>query len=143
MDQVKHKRGRQLMGIHHLEFWVRDWKRSGPFYDGLFRRVGWEKMSPNAYFYGETEIYFIERPQMKRQDSLGPRHICLHAGNRETVEEVARWLQQQEVEIIRGPVEMPQYSPGYYTVDFRDPDGYIWEVAHTPNMRWEKQEEFS
>jgi hypothetical protein len=31
-------------------------------------------------------------------------------------------------------VEMPDYSEGYYTVDFRDPDGYVIEVAHTPHM---------
>jgi len=25
------------------------------------------------------------------------------------------------------------YSSGYYTVDFHDPDGFILEVAHSPN----------
>jgi hypothetical protein len=42
--------------------------------------------------------------------------------------------------MIRGPVEIPEYSPAYYTVDFKDPDGYIWEVAHTPNLIWKEQE---
>jgi predicted lactoylglutathione lyase len=29
---------------------------------------------------------------------------------------------------------MPDYSEGYYTVDFRDPDGYVIEVVHTRRM---------
>jgi hypothetical protein len=30
---------------------------------------------------------------------------------------------------------MDSYSRDYYTVDFRDPDGYVLEVAHTPHMK--------
>ncbi|MBA4492735.1 VOC family protein [Paenactinomyces guangxiensis] len=128
------------MGIHHIEFWVRNWTLSRPFYDGLFRLVGWKKTSPVAYFNNETEIYFVEKPGLEKQSTVGPRHICLTAGNRETVESVSLWLKRQKAEIIRGPVEIPQYSPGYYTVDFRDPDGYIWEVAYAPNMKLTEME---
>jgi len=38
--------------------------------------------------------------------------------------------------VLRGPVEMPDYSKSYYTVDFRDSDGYVLEVAHTPHMNF-------
>lgn len=125
------------MGIHHLEFWVRDWSFSQPFYEELFRLVGWKKLSNTAFVKGRTEIYFVERPHIQKQDSLGPRHICLDASSKEVVNQVAKWLQDQQADIIRGPIEM-DYSPGYFTVDFRDPDGYIWEVAFTPNFVWEK-----
>lgn len=128
------------MGIHHLEFWVSNWTTSRPFYDGLFRLAGWKKLSERSYFCKETEIYFVEKKEIVKQDSLGPRHICLSVSSREMVDAVYRWLKERGAEIIRGPVEMPEYSPGYYTVDFRDPDGYIWEAAYTPNMKWEEQE---
>ncbi|TCS92355.1 VOC family protein [Hazenella coriacea] len=125
------------MGIHHLEFWVRDWRLSQPFYEELFRLVGWKQLSNHAFVKGQTEIYFVERPQIQKQDTLGPRHICLSASSEEVVHQVAKWLQEQQADVIRGPVEMEHYSPGYLTVDFRDPDGYIWEVAFTPNFVWE------
>ncbi|SEM67392.1 VOC family protein [Lihuaxuella thermophila] len=128
------------MGIHHLEFWVSDLTRSRPFYDGLFRRTGWKQLGERSYFCNETEIYFMEKSGLVKQNHPGPRHICLSVSSREKVDAVHRWLNEQKAEIIRGPVEMPGYSPGYYTVDFRDPDGYIWEVAYTPNMKWEEQE---
>jgi hypothetical protein len=38
------------------------------------------------------------------------------------------------VHIIRGPLLVPEYSPDYYTMDFYDPDGYMLEVAHTPEQ---------
>jgi catechol 2,3-dioxygenase-like lactoylglutathione lyase family enzyme len=128
------------MGIHHLEFWVTNWERARPFYDGLFRLTGWKKCAENAYFSGQTEIYFVERKEAGTGNVIGPRHICLRAENREMVEAVHAWLASQEAEIIRGPVEMPGYSPGYYTVDFRDKEGYIWEVAYTPHLVWTEQE---
>jgi catechol 2,3-dioxygenase-like lactoylglutathione lyase family enzyme len=122
-------------GIHHIEWWVSDWKRSGSFYDGLFQRIGWRKLGERAYSSGSTEIYFVERPGLVRTDMPGPRHLCFQATSREMVEEVYRWVTEQGIEILRGPTEFPQYSEGYYTVDFRDPDGFILEVAHTPNMK--------
>lgn len=64
-----------LPGINHIEWWVSDWQRSQPFYDGLFERVGWKKLNNQAYSSGRTEIYFREMPNMVRRDSVGPRHL--------------------------------------------------------------------
>lgn len=50
------------------------------------------------------------------------------------VDEVACFLQGVQAKIIRGPIEMNHYSDGYYTVDFYDPNGFIVEVAYTPNV---------
>lgn len=121
-------------GINHMEWWVKDWDRSGPFYRGLFQRVGWRTLDDRAFSNGSMEIYFKEVPDLNRPDTLGPRHICFQAVSRKMVDEVHSWLVAGRADIIRGPVEMPDYSFGYYTVDFRDPDGFILEVAHTPHM---------
>jgi catechol 2,3-dioxygenase-like lactoylglutathione lyase family enzyme len=120
-------------GINHIECWVRDMKRSQQFYAPIFEAAGWRKLGDGEFSSGETMIYFLERP-VTRVDTAGPRHICLQAVSREVVDQVGKLLAAAKATVLRGPMEMPEYSPGYYTVDFRDPDGYIVEVAHTPNM---------
>jgi catechol 2,3-dioxygenase-like lactoylglutathione lyase family enzyme len=120
-------------GINHIEFWVSNMERSMNFYRPLFELIGWKPLGNYAFSSGNMEIYFKEVAH-SRVDSLGPRHICFQAVSREVVNEVGRYLREIGADVIRGPVEMPHYSEGYYTVDFRDPDGYVLEVAYTPNM---------
>lgn len=120
-------------GINHIEFWVSNLKRSVKFYEPIFKAIGWNKLGETEFSSGSIVIYFTEHAVAKA-DAIGPRHICLQAGSRDVVEAVARIVKDSGATTIRGPVEMPDYSKGYYTVDFRDPDGYVMEVAHTPNM---------
>lgn len=120
-------------GLNHIEFWVSSLERSVPFYDDLFSLIRWKKLSQTAYSSGSVEIYLVEKRNMERRDALGPRHLCFQATSREMVDEVGRWLKERDHTVIRGPLEQ-SYSEEYYTVDFRDPDGYILEVAYTPNM---------
>jgi hypothetical protein len=44
------------------------------------------------------------------------------------------YMARTEGNIIRGRQPMPQYDQSYYTVDFRDPNGFVPEVAHTPDI---------
>ena len=66
--------------------------------------------------------------------SLGVRHLCFQATNKEEVDQVYQALLTERADFIRGPLFMP-YSDEYYTVDFYDPDGQVIEVAHTPNAK--------
>jgi catechol 2,3-dioxygenase-like lactoylglutathione lyase family enzyme len=120
-------------GINHIEFWVSNLARSVKFYSPIFAALGWRKISDTEFSSGSTMFYFVEKP-VHQADSAGPRHICFQAGTRKAVQGVAKIPAEHRATIIRGPVEMLDYSMGYYTVDFRDPDGYVMEVAHTPNM---------
>jgi catechol 2,3-dioxygenase-like lactoylglutathione lyase family enzyme len=95
--------------------------------------IGWRKLGEGEFGSGSTVIYFVERA-VQKADTLGPRHVCFQATSRNVVDAVGKLLTDSSVTILRGPVEMADYSAGYYTVDFRDPDGYVLEVAHTPNM---------
>ena len=122
-------------GINHIEFWVSDLKRSQPFYEHLFRVVGWRQKSDTEFSSGSTTFYLVEQP-VTRVDGVGPRHVCFQAASRSVVDDAASMLRSRSADIIRGPVEMPDYSNGYYTVDVRDPDGYVIEVAHTPHMEF-------
>ncbi|MDZ5471247.1 VOC family protein [Bacillus sp. 31A1R] len=120
-------------GINHMEFWVSSFEKSLPFYEGLFSLIGWKKLNDMAYSTGTIEIYFKE-VNVNRQRTVGPRHICFQAVDRKTVDLVSSYLKENEIEIIRGPIQRDEYSEGYYTVDFYDLDGYVLEVAYTPNM---------
>lgn len=122
-----------LPGINHIEFWVSDLKASTKFYKSLFHIIGWKELNDHAYSSGSTEIYFKEVNSVF-SEALGPRHICFQAVTRTMVEDVEAFLRQHNSLIIRGPIEDNNYSAGYYTIDFRDPDGYVLEVAYTPNM---------
>lgn len=120
-------------GINHIEFWVSSLEQSLPFYEGLFEIIGWKKLNAHAFSTGTIEIYF-KQASVAKQDTLGPRHICFQATGREMVEAVHKYLLEMNTRIIRGPIVRNEYSEGYYTVDFYDPDGYVLEVAYTPNM---------
>lgn len=98
--------------------------------------IGWYALNETSFSCGQHEIFFRQMP-VAFYDSLGVRHICFHAVSREVVDQVGEWLQRQHAEIIRGPQEMPYYyySASYYTVDFRDPNGFVLEVAYTPEAR--------
>ena len=122
------------VGISHIEFWVKDLEASLRFYSQLFPLIGWHALTRTSYSCGVHEIYFKEVP-VPLHDSLGVRHICFHATSREVVDAVGAWLTNTGGNIIRGPQPMPQYDASYYTVDFRDPNGFVLEVAHTPDIR--------
>lgn len=117
-------------GINHIEFWVSDIKRSVLFYNTFLSLIGWEKISSNSFSDGTMVIYFIERKDDQKIDSLGMRHLCFQAIEKKQVDEVHKALLNLSAKIIRGPIPMP-YSEGYYTVDFYDPDGQVLEVAYT------------
>lgn len=121
-------------GINHIEFWVKDLAESTAFYRALFPMIGWYALNETSFSCGQHEIYFKQMP-VEFCDSLGVRHICFHATSREVVDQVGAWLRGQQANIIRGPQEMPHYHAGYYTVDFRDPNGFVLEVAFTPEAR--------
>ncbi|MDD2807091.1 MAG: VOC family protein [Patescibacteria group bacterium] len=114
--------------IKHIEFWVSDLEHAIKFYESIFKIVGWKKVESNAFSNGETKIYFIEQ-DVKLATTVGPRHICFLASSRKIVNEVASFLTKTKGDIIRGPLESPYKNRSSYTVDFRDLDGYIIEVA--------------
>lgn len=114
--------------IKHIEFWVSSLERSIKFYEGIFGLIGWNKIESNAFSNGETKIYFIEQ-NVKSGKTIGPRHMCFLAASQKTVDEVAKLLLETHSDVIRGPVESQYKDRSSYTVDFRDPDGYVIEVA--------------
>ena len=119
-------------GINHLEIWVKDVAESMAFFAPIMEIIGWRKLNDQAFSTGQMEIYFI-RSEAPLQPTLGVRHLCFQATTKEQVDQVGEYLTSIKADIIRGPKEMT-YSKNYYTIDFRDPNGVIYEVAYTPEM---------
>ena|SRR3989344_4259221 len=118
-------------GIKHIEIAVSDLQRSLIFYDKLFEIIGWKKVPKNGYISGDTKVY-LKQWDFPKGNKLGARHICFWANDRAVVDKVGEYIKTTEVKIIRGPLIVQEYSPDYYTMDFYDPDGYMLEVAYTP-----------
>ncbi|QHL88509.1 hypothetical protein GU926_14135 [Nibribacter ruber] len=119
-------------GIHHLEFWVSDLSRSLPFYQGLFNLLGWTQLNHFSFATASCDFYLVEKPGLSKEPTAGVRHVCFNADDAKTVHAVGTYLREAGAHVIRGPLEM-DYSEGYLTVDFRDPDGNVLEVAYAPN----------
>jgi catechol 2,3-dioxygenase-like lactoylglutathione lyase family enzyme len=119
-------------GIKHVEIAVSDLQKSLSFYDTFFKTIGWRKVDKNGFVGGNTKVY-LKQWSFPSGNTLGARHICFWADDREMVDEVGKYVKGAGVKMIRGPLVVTEYSPDYYTVDFYDPDGYMLEVAHTPN----------
>ena len=118
-------------GINHIEFWVSDIHKTMKFYNSFLSIIGWKQISEVSFSNGSMVIYFMEMKDVGKTRSLGVRHLCFQAIEKEQVEQVYNALVIEQAKIIRGPLFMP-YSKEYYTVDFYDPDGQVTEVAHTP-----------
>jgi catechol 2,3-dioxygenase-like lactoylglutathione lyase family enzyme len=116
--------------IHHVELTVSSLTASGGFYGPLLRALGWKELRLGMYLKDGCEIYLKEARMDASGPSYGPRHVCLRAGSREEVDRVGALLRAGKAQVIRGPLAIPEYGATYYTVDFRDPDGFVLEVAH-------------
>ena len=116
--------------IHHVEVSVSDLERSRAFYKSLLLALGWNEARPGMYLKDGCEIYLKATTGAEHGPHYGARHICLRASSREEVDRVGALLAAAKVPTLRGPKSMLEYGPTYYTVDFRDPDGFVLEVAH-------------
>ncbi len=119
-----------MTAIHHIEVTVSDLKRSIEFYKALFLELGWTELRSGMYILDGCEVYLKEGKSSDSSSHYGPRHVCFRARSRDEVNRVGALLKSRGASIIRGPLAVPKYSATYYTVDFRDPDGFVLEVAH-------------
>ncbi len=119
-----------MSAIDHIEITVSDLARSRDFYKALLLGLGWKELRPGMYLKDGCEVYLKAAAAVESGPHYGPRHICFRAGSRDEVDRVGALLKSSKASILRGPLAMPEYSATYYTVDFRDPDGFVLEVAH-------------
>jgi catechol 2,3-dioxygenase-like lactoylglutathione lyase family enzyme len=130
----------EINGIAHVMLTVSDFEACQPFYEKLLGFLGMRPIiNADGMLYcvgGRTAVGIMkaeERYAKERfvQFRVGLHHVCFRAREREHVDEVHAFLQEQGARIVHPPEEGP-YAPGYYSVLFEDPDGIRLEVNHVP-----------
>ena len=139
-----------MRGIDHLDLVVTDLDRSLRFYAELLHPLGYTETGPITGERGEPVVY-VEPPddlgsvglRLVQSDpdgtpydryAVGLHHLAFAAESRAEVDERAAWLREQEDAEIESEPREYAYSPGYYAVFFRDPDGLKLEVVHRPRV---------
>jgi glutathione S-transferase len=143
-----------MRGIDHMDLVVRSLDRSLPWYRELLEPLGYTRTSEIEGERGERVVY-LSIPGGHHMGSISLReatdaadvdryrlgavhHIAFAAATRDRVDARAGWLREQGAEIESGPEQHDEYTPGYYAVFFRDPDGVKLEILHRPRVFHEK-----
>jgi glyoxylase I family protein len=134
--------------LSHVDLVVNSVERSLSFYRGLLEPIGWTGLRQVRGERGEN-VFYLSVPgagvaalglREKQSDAhavpydryaVGVHHVCFDVPARAVVDERARWLREQGATIESGPAEY-DYTPGYYSVFFYDPDGIKLELLHRP-----------
>lgn len=139
----------ELAGISHIDLVVGSLDRSLPFYSELLEPLGYSRtrevigergeaihyLSIPGRFEGSLGLREAQSPARGAPHdrySVGVHHVCFNAAGRDVVDERWAWLRARGAEIESEPREY-DYTPGYYAVFFRDPDGIKLEIVHRPS----------
>ena len=132
--------------IYHVEINVSDFDKSGKFYDGFPTWLGYKKIGSwkigagwgikgcNVWVFQVKERFATNGFHRQR---VGLNHIAFHADSRNAVDEFYRdHLKPERIPVLYGgPKEYSEYSKGYYSVYFEDPDRIKLEFAYVPESR--------
>ena len=129
-------------GIAHIQLTVNNPDRCLPFWEKLCHFLEMKTLIKGEdvlYCIGSrTGILVRGAPQDKRdspfdQDRAGLHHFCFRARQREDIDAIYRFAQEElAARIIHPPEDGENFAPGYYSVLFEDPDGIRIEANFVP-----------
>lgn len=130
--------------IYHVDIVASDLKKSGPFYDAFlgwlgYQRIMYEKeeagwgLEDCSVWVGQCKEKFAEHRYHRKH--VGVNHIAFRADSKGTVDRFYKeyLLPKKIPALYGGPKEHPEYSKGYYSVYFEDPDRIKLELAYVPS----------
>jgi glyoxylase I family protein len=135
--------------LSHVDLTVNDLKSSMVFYDSVLGRLGYRRLDgagagvpcwgvADAHGGFFTIALKPARPEWKGSEhnecAPGLHHVAFRADSRDDVNEFHAFLMGSGVTILDPPAEYG-YSPGYYALFFRDPDGIKLGVVFEPEPR--------
>ncbi len=121
-------------GIYAITLFVEDFDATKQFYQTIFDLPIVFEDGNSVVFKFESNL--INLLKISEADALiQPAKVASHsAGSRfvftlqvEDVDATCKKLIERGVELLNGPVDRPW---GIRTASFKDPGGYIWEIAH-------------
>ena len=123
--------------IHHVIVNVNDLARAREFYGWLLPRVGYpgvQHWEAGSGWYGDGGSFWIKQAAGRdvfSKDRVGLCEIAFRAEDRAEVDALAGEIAARGARILDPPREY-DYTPGYYSVFFTDPDGIKLELVHIP-----------
>lgn len=134
--------------IDHVMINANHYDKAVTFYSWLFKRLGYSK----DYVYKEpprtigwvgfnNSIWLMESNRRFRsikfdKTRVGLRELSFSATSRREVDSIAKEIIKHGGKVLDKPKEYPQYSKGYYSVFFTDPDGVKLEVVSKEHALW-------
>jgi glyoxylase I family protein len=137
--------------LSHLDFTIADPERSVPFYDAVLSLLGYRRVPVDAATTARA-CWCIEdqhqgvfsialepaqgsgKQQPHNRYAPGLHHVAFHVNSRADVDHLHTQLVAIGAEILEPPAEYT-YTPGYYAVSCRDPDGLVLEFVYEPQQR--------
>jgi len=121
-------------GIDAITLFVDDLEASKAFYGSVFDLPVMFEDEASAVFNFESSVMNLlkrsEAPELIDPAPVAPSEAGSRVVFTLAVEDVDRMvtdLRARGVELLNGPIDRPW---GVRTASIRDPDGYIWEIAH-------------
>ncbi len=139
--------------IDHLQITVKDLDAAEKFYDQFLPWLGFdparkvkarieahdfdviEYSHPRLAFAVTSPRQAFRNEEVHRRKPGSLHHLAFKAESREQVDELYRQLLQIRATIVAAPRLYPEYSPDYYAVFFKDPDGIKYELVCTTPPR--------
>lgn len=130
----------EINGIAHVMLTVSRFEACAPFYRRLLTFLGLKPVIDTEgmlYCVGGRTAVGIQRCDEEHaaerfvQRRVGLHHVCFRAREREDVDRLHAFLQEEGATIVHPPEE-GGWAPGYYSVLFEDPDGIRLEMNHVP-----------
>ena len=143
--------------IDHIQITVKDLDRAELFYDQFLPLLGFDPQRKVKAHIAEHDFDVIEYAhpmlafaitsprkafageEVHRRKPGALHHLAFKAETRDEVDLLYRALRSMQATIVTPPKLYPEYSPDYYAVFFKDPDGIKYEVVctkpHEPTIR--------
>jgi catechol 2,3-dioxygenase-like lactoylglutathione lyase family enzyme len=131
--------------LAHIGVNVQDLQRAKAYYDRLMPVLGFEphlsaadqfayrpmdgRLIPAIFFYPALQESTYSR------HCTGLQHLAFLVPSRAVVHAVHTLVQELGSTIIQPPQEFLQYRPGYYAVFWHDPEGFMLEAVHRPDLQ--------
>ncbi len=128
-----------MTGLHHVEIYVSDLKKSTSFWSWLLcDKLGYHEFqrweSGVSFKSGDTYLVFVQTEERFLEPSyhrcrVGLNHLASHGRSKEHVEEIANELKVLGFKLLYSEKHPHAGGSGSYAVFFEDPDRIKVEVV--------------
>jgi catechol 2,3-dioxygenase-like lactoylglutathione lyase family enzyme len=129
--------------LAHVGIEVSNIGRSREFYEALARAIGlktlYESQETIGWGNGEFNIWVIvskdcriTRRPPEGNEAVVADHTAIHLNRKEDVDAADRTMRKAGYPPLFSPEEHPEFTTGYYSAVYCDPDNYVIELFTVP-----------